>query len=116
MKTGNVFGADSRAMDFYMNGSNRKNKKPANFSWADFNHQKIDDNCARGKTEENKTTREIIVKPDGSRVLVITKIVGGMETTMSIEISKPTEYYNNISKAEDKIKNPGRADISPLSL
>ena len=43
---------------------------------------------------------EIIVKPDGSRVLVMTMSVGGMETTMSLEISKPTKAPNQNSKQD----------------
>ena len=36
----------------------------------------------------------IYVKPDGSRVLVVTMNFGGIETTMSLEISKPTAIQN----------------------
>ncbi len=43
---------------------------------------------------ESKTDTEIIVKPDGSRVLVVTMNFGGIETTMSLEISKPTAMQN----------------------
>ncbi len=43
---------------------------------------------------------EIVVKPDGSRVLVMTMSVGGMETTMSLEISKPTKAPNQNSKQD----------------
>ena len=43
---------------------------------------------------ESETKTEIIAKPDGSRVLVMTMSIGGMETTMSLEISKPTEAPN----------------------
>lgn len=39
--------------------------------------------------KESETKTNIIVKPDGSRVLVITTMTGGMETTMSLEIAKP---------------------------
>lgn len=43
---------------------------------------------------ESETRTDIIVKPDGSRVLVVTMSVGGIETTMSLEISKPTALQN----------------------
>lgn len=56
-------------------------------------------NSSAEKEAENKT--EIIVKPDGSRVLVVTMNFGGMETTMSIEISKPTDFPNDNSKQGD---------------
>lgn len=49
-------------------------------------------------SQESETKTEIIVKPDGSRVLVMTMSIGGMETTMSLEISKPTEAPNENSK------------------
>lgn len=57
--------------------------------------------------EESGSKTNIIVKPDGSRVLMITMSFGGMETTMSIEISKPTEMQNNIGEQEgDNSKMP----------
>lgn len=55
--------------------------------------------------EESKTDTNIIVKPDGSRVLVITMSVGGMETTMSLEISKPTAMQNDTSKQDTESDN-----------
>ena len=48
--------------------------------------------------QESESKTEIIVKPDGSRVLVMTMSIGGMETTMSLEISKPTEALNENSE------------------
>ena len=56
-------------------------------------------NVSDEKETENKT--DIIVKPDGSRVLVVTMSVGGMETTMSIEISKPTNMQNDNLKHDN---------------
>lgn len=53
--------------------------------------------------EKAKTDTDIIVKPDGSRVLVVTMSVGGMETTMSLEISKPTDLPNETGKNEDDV-------------
>ena len=49
---------------------------------------------------ESETKTEIIAKPDGSRVLVMTMSIGGMETTMSLEISKPTEAPNENSEQD----------------
>ena len=46
--------------------------------------------------DESNTDTEIIVKPDGSRVLVVTMNVGGIETSMTLEISKPTAMPNGI--------------------
>ena len=56
----------------------------------------------QSKIEENLQTEsnsDIIVKPDGSRVLVVTTNIGGMKTTMSLEISKPTNMLNNYQEA-----------------
>ena len=56
----------------------------------------------QSKIEENlqtETDSDIIVKPDGSRVLVVTTNIGGMKTTMSLEISKPTNMLNNYQEA-----------------
>ncbi len=40
---------------------------------------------------EGQTKSEIVVKPDGSRVLMITMSIGGMEAVTSVEISEPTD-------------------------
>ncbi|MFT3984926.1 MAG: hypothetical protein QM697_13545 [Lachnospiraceae bacterium] len=46
--------------------------------------------------EKTQTDSQIIVKADGSRVLVMAIRIAGMETTMSLEISKPTQLQNDI--------------------
>lgn len=45
--------------------------------------------------KDTKTDSDIIVKPDGSRVLVMTMRIGGMKTAMSLELSKPTNIPDN---------------------
>lgn len=55
--------------------------------------------------EASKTNTDIIVKPDGSRVLLVTTKVCGMQTSMSLEISKPTAMQNDITSDEGSIKN-----------
>lgn len=57
---------------------------------------------ANKKQQESKTDTDIIVKPDGSRVLLVTTRVCGMQTTMSLEISKPTAMQNDISEEEEE--------------
>lgn len=42
-------------------------------------------------TPEAETDSEVIVKPDGSRVLMVTTHIGGAETVMSVRISEPSE-------------------------
>lgn len=44
------------------------------------------------RQETAKTESDIVVKPDGSRVLVMTTKLAGMQTQMSVEISKPTDF------------------------
>lgn len=51
--------------------------------------------------QDTKTSSEIIVRPDGSRVLMITVEIGGMQTAMSLQISEPTDMQNDISKQEN---------------
>ena len=40
--------------------------------------------------EEEETKTEIVVRPDGSKVLMITVSVGGQEAVTSVELAKPT--------------------------
>lgn len=44
--------------------------------------------------EEAVVKSDIIVKPDGARVLLMTTSIGGMQTSMSIKISEPTNFPN----------------------
>ncbi len=70
--------------------------------------------------QESESKTEIIVKPDGSRVLVMTMSIGGMETTMCLEISKPTEApientkqdTNNTPMAENDTVSDEMSNIS----
>lgn len=55
------------------------------------------------KSEKNKkseTDSNIVVKPDGSRVLVVTTKIGNIESTMSIELSRPNEWDQTSSSEE----------------
>lgn len=51
---------------------------------------------------ETGTTSEIILRPDGSRVLVLTMKMGGMETSISIKISEPTDFPNDAAGPEER--------------
>ena len=53
--------------------------------------------------DEKKVDTDIQVKPDGSRVLVMTRQIGGMSTTTSMEISKPTQMPNDTKAQEDAV-------------
>ncbi len=76
------------------------------------NYERVlsDEELEQADRQESETKTEIIAKPDGSRVLVLTMSIGGMETTMSLEISKPTEVPNENSKIAEVTLND-RGDI-----
>lgn len=65
-------------------------------------------------TSESGTSSDIIVKPDGSRILMLTVKAGGTETTMSFEISKPTELPNG-KMTGNLEEEQMAADRSPMS-
>lgn len=44
--------------------------------------------------QKSQTKTDIIVRPDGSRVLVVTTTIGGMQTNMSLKISDATDMPN----------------------
>lgn len=56
------------------------------------------------ENDEQKTDTEIIVKPDGSKIMMTTIRVGGTETVMSMEIAKPTNILGGDSNGT--IDNP----------
>jgi len=62
-----------------------------------------DDDNADDESHGNKseTDSNVIVKADGSRVLEVTMKVGGTETTMCLEISKPTNLINDVNKSHE---------------
>ena len=60
----------------------------------------LDEKLERVDRQESKTKTEIIANPDGSKVLVMTRCIGGMETIMSLEISRPTEVPNDNLKQD----------------
>ena len=72
------------------------------FKESENDYEKVlsDEELEQAGNQESETKTEIIVKPDGSRVLVMTMSIGGMETTMSLEISKPTKAPNENSKQD----------------
>ena len=61
----------------------------------------------REVSDEGQTKSEIVVRPDGSRVLMITMSIGGMEAVTSVEISKPTdgEFLGNDIKGDKDVNN-----------
>ncbi len=65
--------------------------------------------------EKTDSKTNIIVKADGSRVLMITTKIGGMESVMSLEISKPTDMQNN-SNFSNKLINESDVDVTKNDL
>ena len=72
--------------------------------------------------EEEETKTEIVVRPDGSKVLMITVSVGGQEAVTSVELAKPTgedipskdisgdtDMNDTVDKLEARIDYDGRA-------
>ncbi len=57
-------------------------------------------NASSGE-EDTNTSSEIIIRPDGSRVLMITVDIGGAQSVMSLQISEPTDMQNDISNPEN---------------
>ena len=72
------------------------------------------------KVEESTTDTYIVVKPDGSRVLVMTTHIGGMSATVSMKLSEPTKMPNEskeIDVAEEEKEhvrgwNEGAGDLT----
>ncbi len=63
--------------------------------FADLLSKKVEIDDDKGKDangDKAKTESTIIVKPDGTRVLIMTISVGGMETSISIQLSKTNEW------------------------
>ena len=75
-----------------------------------------DEELEKADNQESETKSDIIVKPDGSRVLVVTMSIGGMETTMSMEISKPTDTLNETENQEVTDENNQQSAISDGNL
>lgn len=81
-----------------------KSNLPVQISKRNLEYEKIlleDKEKAASNKKETETKTNIVVQPDGSRVLVITVNMGSMETTMSLEISKPTNMLDDTKQNND---------------
>lgn len=72
-----------------------------------------DGSNAASDEQEAETQSRIIVKPDGSRVLMITVDIGGTQTAMSLKISEPTDMQNDYLKQEN---NPDNMSIPNIGI
>ena len=62
--------------------------------------------------EESKTDTQILVRPDGSRVLLIKVMVAGMETTMSLKLSEATKMQNDShSQEQESVQGSGEEHL-----
>lgn len=94
---------------------NSELKSESDGNWKAFDDEGLYDEQNIAVEQEEKTKTEIVVKPDGSRVLVVTMAVGGMETTMSLEISKPTNELDNIRNEEKTAQKQETQQADELS-
>lgn len=67
--------------------TNAQEMKRAKYSVRDVELEKEE---KENDSDQDKTDTEIIVKPDGSKIMMTRVWVGGAETVMSMEIAKPT--------------------------
>ena len=67
---------------------NEDKNNVTDMSAKESSEEKSDDKKDMPKEEETRT--EIVVRPDGSKVLMITVTVGGQEAVTSVELAKPT--------------------------
>ena len=73
----------------FMDKMNENKDNVSDMSIREGAEEKSDDK--RDMPEEEETRTEIVVRPDGSKVLMITVTVGGQEAVTSVELAKPTE-------------------------
>ena len=57
----------------------------------DLNQEVENEDEKNEAPDEGETRTDIVVRPDGSKVLMITVTVGGQEAVTSVELSKPTK-------------------------
>ena len=65
--------------------------------------------------QESESDTEIVVRPDGSKVLMITTHIGKMETVTSVQISKPAPLQDGHSQQMQEIQTARQAAIHTQS-
>ena len=80
---------DAQSFAEYMDKMNENKGNVSDMPVKESAEEKSDDK--KDMPEEEETRTEIVVRPDGSKVLMITVTVGGQEAVTSVELSKPTE-------------------------
>lgn len=75
-----------------------------------------DNSSNNSKDTKSKTESSIIVKPDGTRVLIMTTRVGSIETSMSIELSKTNKWDDTKLNRVIKHREIKNVDINDLEI
>ena len=73
----------------YMDKANENKDDISDMFVNESTEEKSDDK--KEMPDEGETRTEIVVRPDGSKVLMITVTVGGQEAVTSVELAKPTK-------------------------
>lgn len=88
----------------------------------DLNQEVENEDEKKELPDEGETRTDIVVRPDGSKVLMIMVTVGGQEAVTSVELSKPTkdtipskdisgntDINDTVEKLEEKVGYDERA-------
>lgn len=89
-RTNTTYRTSKYAQSFaeFLDKTNEDKNNVTDMSIKESSEEKSDDKKDMPEEEETKT--EIVVRPDGSKVLMITVSVGGQEAVTSVELAKPT--------------------------
>ena len=85
----------SRSMQAYEDFMTNKGKSGSAGSGAEQNAEPV-----KANKQESTSNSEVITRPDGSRVLLITTQVGGMQMVTSIALSQPSPLMDGLKSAE----------------
>lgn len=86
--TPNRTNKNARSFAEFMDKANEDTNNDSDMSVKESSEEKSGDK--KDMPEEEETRTEIVVRPDGSKVLMITVTVGGQEAVTSVELAKPT--------------------------
>lgn len=85
--TSNRTNKNARSFAEFMDKANEDTNNDSDMSVKESSEEKSGDK--KDMPEEEETRTEIVVRPDGSKVLMITVTVGGQEAVTSVELAKP---------------------------
>lgn len=120
-RTNTTYRTSKYAQSFaeFLDKTNEDKNNVTDMSIKESSEEKSDDKKDMPEEEETKT--EIVVRPDGSKVLMITVSVGGQEAVTSVELAKPTgedipnkdisgdtDMNDTVDKLEARIDYDGR--------